>query len=758
MHRLVDVLGGDQRAAGGLPALAEGGQHAVAPLAARHQGHGAAHAVGPGAPGRLAGFVLGGEAELEQLRRTFLAGIAVVEGQGGERQLLAVAELLDQRFFQRADHQLHAGSLGLAIEVVQRAEPRAVVQLDGGRVLPGLLGLVVGGEEAVAQGAGDRGQLAFLGQQQGDLAERLIAQRLQLAQRLWQLFGGRVLGILLAPGVDRRLLLLHGAGTIDRAGQGQPAVEIVAAAALQLVVGQAGNQRPDGLVVGVGGFAAEQRGDEHAIAGGGQLLAVGLQGAGADQLGAHLLFDRQFAEALQTRMAEGLQGRLGFVAGHGEFGGEGAGEDLLRRFQALHRHLLEDACGAALVVLAERQVGGGQAQQGRFFRAAVVRLLQQLLDAGLRRARQFAQSGRGRAAAGRQEADEAEDGELAQASDHVGLPEAGTNERRLYPSPTGGAISMREAPPRSGTPGEKATMRASRDLEVCAVTLSEAPNSSSGTLYVVATPIGNLDDIGARALKVLREVALIAAEDTRHSMRLLQHFGIATPLAACHEHNERDEGGRFLARLQAGDDVALISDAGTPLISDPGYHLVRQARAAGIRVVPVPGPCALIAALSAAGLPSDRFIFEGFLPAKAVGRRTRLEQVREEPRTLIFYEAPHRILECLEDLEAVFGGERQVLLARELTKTFETLKGAPLAELRAWVAADSNQQRGECVLLVAGWQAPEGEAAVSAEALRVLDLLLAELPLKRAAALAAEITGVRKNLLYQVALERQKSE
>ncbi|MCY1499986.1 Ribosomal RNA small subunit methyltransferase I [compost metagenome] len=290
------------------------------------------------------------------------------------------------------------------------------------------------------------------------------------------------------------------------------------------------------------------------------------------------------------------------------------------------------------------------------------------------------------------------------------------------------------------------------------MTLSEAPNSSSGTLYVVATPIGNLDDIGARALKVLREVALIAAEDTRHSMRLLQHFGIATPLAACHEHNERDEGGRFLARLQAGDDVALISDAGTPLISDPGYHLVRQARAAGIRVVPVPGPCALIAALSAAGLPSDRFIFEGFLPAKAVGRRTRLEQVREEPRTLIFYEAPHRILECLEDLEAVFGGERQALLARELTKTFETLKGAPLAELRAWVAADSNQQRGECVLLVAGWQAPEGEAAVSAEALRVLDLLLAELPLKRAAALAAEITGVRKNLLYQVALERQKSE
>ena len=276
-----------------------------------------------------------------------------------------------------------------------------------------------------------------------------------------------------------------------------------------------------------------------------------------------------------------------------------------------------------------------------------------------------------------------------------------------------------------------------------------------GTLYVVATPIGNLDDISARALRILREVALIAAEDTRHSARLMQHFDIGTPLAACHEHNERDQGGRFLARLEAGEDVALISDAGTPLISDPGYHLVRQARAAGFAVVPVPGACALIAALSAAGLPSDRFIFEGFLPAKAAGRRARLEQVREEPRTLIFYEAPHRILECLEDMRAVFGGERQALLARELTKTFETLKGLPLDELCAWVAADSNQQRGECVVLVAGWQAPEGEEAVSAEALRVLDLLLAEMPLKRAAALAAEITGVRKNLLYQVALTRQ---
>lgn len=288
------------------------------------------------------------------------------------------------------------------------------------------------------------------------------------------------------------------------------------------------------------------------------------------------------------------------------------------------------------------------------------------------------------------------------------------------------------------------------------MTTSAAANPPLGSLYVVATPIGNLDDISARALSILRSVALIAAEDTRHSARLMQHFGISTPLAACHEHNERDQGGRFLARLQAGEDVALISDAGTPLISDPGYHLVRQARAAGIAVVPVPGACALIAALSAAGLPSDRFIFEGFLPAKAAGRRARLEQVKEEPRTLIFYEAPHRILECLQDMQAVFGDERPALLARELTKTFETLKGMPLAELAAWVAADSNQQRGECVVLVAGWQAPEGEEAVSAEAMRVLNLLLAEMPLKRAAALAAEITGVRKNLLYQVALEQQK--
>lgn len=276
---------------------------------------------------------------------------------------------------------------------------------------------------------------------------------------------------------------------------------------------------------------------------------------------------------------------------------------------------------------------------------------------------------------------------------------------------------------------------------------------AAGTLFVVATPIGNLQDLTPRALQVLRDVSLIAAEDTRHSARLMQHFGIATPMTACHDHNEREKGLRLVERLLAGDDIALISDAGTPLISDPGFHLVRQAREAGVKVSPVPGACALIAALSAAGMPSDRFAFEGFLPAKAHGRQQRLQALLAEPRTWLVYEAPHRLLECLRDMQQVLGSQRRGLLARELTKTFETLHAAPLDELVAWVAADADQQRGECVLVVEG--APEPEAdEVSAQALRVLDLLLAELPVKRAARLAADITGVRKNLLYQVALER----
>ena len=287
--------------------------------------------------------------------------------------------------------------------------------------------------------------------------------------------------------------------------------------------------------------------------------------------------------------------------------------------------------------------------------------------------------------------------------------------------------------------------------------MTDAPppeNALTPGLYIVATPIGNLGDITLRAVDVLRRCDGVACEDTRVTGKLLKHLGISKPMWRYDDHSEHRDRTRLVESMR-DRAVALVSDAGTPLISDPGYHLVRQVRAAGYPVVPVPGACALIAALSAAGLPSDRFIFEGFLPAKAAGRRARLEQVREEPRTLIFYEAPHRILECLEDMRSVFGEERPALLARELTKTFETLKGLPLAELCAWVAADSNQQRGECVVLVAGWQAPEGEEAVNADALRVLDLLLAEMPLKRAAALAAEITGVRKNLLYQVALQRQ---
>nr|WP_312508786.1 16S rRNA (cytidine(1402)-2'-O)-methyltransferase [Pseudomonas luteola] len=278
--------------------------------------------------------------------------------------------------------------------------------------------------------------------------------------------------------------------------------------------------------------------------------------------------------------------------------------------------------------------------------------------------------------------------------------------------------------------------------------------STPGTLYIVATPIGNLEDISARALRILKEVSLIAAEDTRHSSRLLQHFGINTPLAACHDHNEREQGGRFINRLLEGGSVALVSDAGTPLISDPGFHLVRQARAAQIPVVPVPGASAVIAALSAAGLPSDRFIFEGFLPAKATARRSRLDALKQEERTLIFYEAPHRLLESVEDLAAIMGDERVAVLARELTKTFETIKDAPLGELVDWIRSDSNQQRGECVLLISGYESPDKDS-LPPEAVRILNILLAEMPLKRAAALAAEITGERKNMLYQFALEQQ---
>lgn len=279
--------------------------------------------------------------------------------------------------------------------------------------------------------------------------------------------------------------------------------------------------------------------------------------------------------------------------------------------------------------------------------------------------------------------------------------------------------------------------------------------NSVGTLYVVATPIGNLSDMVPRAEQVLKAVSLIACEDTRHSARLLEHFNIPTRTTAYHDHSDEKKTEQLLALLAKGEDVALISDAGTPLVSDPGYHLIRRARQLGYRVVPVPGACALIAALSAAGLPSDRFVFEGFLPAKAAGRRQRLEALAAEPRTLIFYEAPHRVLESLRDMLSVFGAEREVVIARELSKTFETIVGLPLADMLAWVESDKNQQRGEIVLLVHG--APERAAIMDKQAEHIMRVLLEDLPVKKAAALGAKLTGLRKNELYQWALDNARA-
>jgi 16S rRNA (cytidine1402-2'-O)-methyltransferase len=277
-------------------------------------------------------------------------------------------------------------------------------------------------------------------------------------------------------------------------------------------------------------------------------------------------------------------------------------------------------------------------------------------------------------------------------------------------------------------------------------------SNQSGTLYVVATPIGNLEDLSPRAQRVLAEADLIAAEDTRHSGKLLQHFGILTPVTAFHEHNERDKAPELIALLSKGKQLALISDAGTPLVSDPGYRLVRAAHAAGVRVAPVPGACAAIAALSASGLPSDRFAFEGFPPAKGVARRAWLERLVHEPRTLIFYESPHRIAESLADMAAVFGDPREAVYARELTKQFETVRHAALGELARWVAEDAKQQLGEIVVLVHGLSAANA-AAGGAEGERVLRILLQELPVSQAAALAAGICGRKKNELYELALQ-----
>ncbi len=276
-----------------------------------------------------------------------------------------------------------------------------------------------------------------------------------------------------------------------------------------------------------------------------------------------------------------------------------------------------------------------------------------------------------------------------------------------------------------------------------------------GTLYIVATPIGNLSDISERAIQILKEVDLIAVEDTRHSGKLLQYIGISTPMLALHEHNENKKVQNIVDKLSAGTNIALISDAGTPLISDPGYHLVKGALEADISVSPVPGPSALIAALSVSGLPSDAFIFEGFLPNKSSGRLKKLETLAKESRTLIFYEAPHRIVACVQDMLEVFGAQRVAVIARELTKTFETIKNDSLENLLAWVKADTNQQRGEFVVLVQGQE--KDKTVVDSEAEFILNTLMQELPLKQASQLAAKITGIKKNTLYQIGLKKSNN-
>lgn len=270
------------------------------------------------------------------------------------------------------------------------------------------------------------------------------------------------------------------------------------------------------------------------------------------------------------------------------------------------------------------------------------------------------------------------------------------------------------------------------------------------TLYVVATPIGNLGDITLRALEVLKSVDAVAAEDTRVSGRLLAHYGIDKRLIAVHEHNEKRASGQVLGLLAAGQSLAYVCDAGTPAISDPGALLVGAARAAGFPVVPVPGPNAAIAALSASGVVGPHFLFYGFLPERASARRRALAPLAALPYALVFYEAPHRIEECLADLRAAFGDERRVVLARELTKLFETLHECTLAEAQDWLAADANRRKGEFVLVVEGAQprtGPDGDAAR-----RTLAALLAELPLRQAVDLAARITGGKRNELYKQAL------
>jgi 16S rRNA (cytidine1402-2'-O)-methyltransferase len=268
----------------------------------------------------------------------------------------------------------------------------------------------------------------------------------------------------------------------------------------------------------------------------------------------------------------------------------------------------------------------------------------------------------------------------------------------------------------------------------------------SGTLYVVATPIGNLSDISARAREVLSEVSAICAEDTRHTKSMLQAYSIDKPLIALHEHNESEIAWKLVERLKTGDSLALVSDAGTPLVSDPGYRLVREVREAGFPVSPIPGACAAIAALSVAGIPSDRFCFEGFLPAKSSGRRERLQNLAREPRTLVFYESSHRVEESLADLVAIFGAEREAVVARELTKLFETVLGDSLGILLKKVLDDENQRKGEFVIIVRGCEDDTGVAL--AEGQRLYAKLVEHMKPSQAAKLAAELSGAPRKALY----------
>ncbi|MEQ1630314.1 MAG: 16S rRNA (cytidine(1402)-2'-O)-methyltransferase [Gallionella sp.] len=275
-------------------------------------------------------------------------------------------------------------------------------------------------------------------------------------------------------------------------------------------------------------------------------------------------------------------------------------------------------------------------------------------------------------------------------------------------------------------------------------------------LYVVATPIGNLRDITLRAMEVLSNADVVAAEDTRNTAHLLSHHAIrAKQLVAVHQHNERGAAEKMVAQIQGGASIAFVSDAGTPAVSDPGALLVQAVLAAGLRVIPIPGASAAVAALSASGLNDAHFLFYGFLPNKSAARRTALQTLQDHPYTLVFYEAPHRIVECVNDLCAVLGGERQIVLAREITKLFETIHSCRLSEAAAWLQSDSNQQRGEFVVLVSAAQAQTG---IPNEAQRTLSVLLAELPLKQAVQLAVQITGIGRKELYQLALQLKGEE